>query len=419
MRPPAYVWCFLATIVFNIFSGYWDFLHVPIGLDRIAFAGGAVLLLLDPWAWSRQRLRLRPIHLAMAGLVLVAGVSAVAHGTLLSTYGMFALLDRHVVPFAMFCVAPVVFSTRARRDLLLKTLVLLGLYLGITAILETLKLWSLVWPSYIGDESVGIQFGRARGPFVASEAMGMACSACFFAAALATARFRGGWRALSALVVALAAGGALMSLTRSVWLGTVLGVLAAMVINRRLRRLIPAALVAGLVLVGILFATVPGLQASVGERAGTVRSVHDRYNTNNAALRILEQEPLTGVGWMRFLDVSQDWVRQSEGYPITNVNIEVHNVVLSRAAELGVPGAALFIACVFCGPWRAAVQRRYPPGDLSEWRGVSIGVTAVWTVTIMLSPVPYPLPNTLTWLIAGIALIPHLSIGTRGADPGR
>ncbi|WP_432490941.1 O-antigen ligase family protein [Kineococcus gypseus] len=418
VRPPAYVWFFLATIVLNIFSGHWDFLRAPIGLDRLTFAAGVVLLLLDPWAWQRP-LRLRPVHVAMATLVLLTAVSAIAHGTLLDRYGLFALLDRVVVPFVMFCIAPVVFSTAARRDLLLKTLVGLGLYLGVTAVLETLEAWSLVWPSYIGDESVGIQFGRARGPFAASEAMGMACSACFFAAALATARFRGSWRAISAVAVVLTAGGVLMSLTRSVWLGTVLGALAVLVTNRRLRRFIPAALAGGAVLVVVLFAVVPGLRASVDERAGTVRSVLDRYNTNNAALRIVEQEPLTGIGWMRFLDVSEDWVRQADAYALTNVNIEVHNVLLSRAAELGVPGALLFLACVLCGPWRAAVQRRYPPGDLAQWYGVSLGLTAVWSVTIMLSPVPYPLPNTLTWLIAGIALIPHLSGAADGDEHRR
>ncbi|WP_432547371.1 O-antigen ligase family protein [Kineococcus sp. SYSU DK004] len=423
-HAPAYVWCFLATIVFNIFSGHWDRLGVPLGLDRIAFAGGVVLLLLDPWAWQQRRLLLRPVHLAVAGLVAVATLSAASVGTLTSSYGLFALLDRIVVPFVVFCVAPVVFSTAARRALLLKTLVLLGLYLGVTAVLETLRLWSLVFPSYIGDSSVGIQFGRARGPFAASEAMGMACAACFFAAGLAVVRFRGAWRALSALVVALAGGGVLMSLTRSVWVGLVLGVLVVMVVDRRLRRFIPGALLAGAVLVVVLFATVPGLRSAVDERAGTTRSVLDRYNTNAAALRIVEHEPLTGVGWMKFLDESPQWVRQADDYPITNVAIEVHNVVLSRAAELGLPGAALFVACVLLGPWRAAVQRRFDDPELLEWRHVSTGMTAVWSVTLMLSPVPYPLPNTLTWLLAGIALTPYLSEGAgherrRGSTAGR
>ncbi|WP_432504992.1 O-antigen ligase family protein [Kineococcus arenarius] len=415
---PMYLWCLLGVVVFNVFSGHWDAFHLPLGLDRVFFGVGVVLLALDPWAWQRTRLRFRPIHVAMIALLLVAVLSAAAHSTLLNPYGLFALLDRIFVPFLLFCVAPVVFNTPERRDLLLRTLVLLGLYLGVTALLETLHAYSLLFPSYIGDPDVGIQYGRARGPFVASEAMGLACAACAFAGAAAATRFRGWWRALSVLVVLLCLAGVVGCLTRSVWVGTALGAVVAMAGIRRTRRLLPLALVVGALLVMAMLAFVPGLRETAGERAGTTNSVLDRQNTNAAALRIVDAEPLTGVGWVRFIEVSHDWVRQADTYPITNVNIEVHNVVLSRAAELGVPGAAAFVACVLLGPVRALVQRRRPEDapDLVTWRAVASGVTIGWCVAIMLSPMPYPLPNSLTWMMAGIALIPYL---TRAQDRDR
>lgn len=408
---PLYLWCLLAVIPLNIFSGHWDAFSLPIGPDRLFFALGTALLVLDPWAWRQTRLRVRPVHVAMFSLLSIAVISAAGHSALLSSYGMFALLDRLIVPFLLFIVAPVVFSTPGRRDLLLRTMVVLGLYLGLTALLETLKLWSWVWPSYIGDPSVGIQFGRARGPFASSEAMGMACSACAFAAAVAVTRFRGWWRAVAVVTTVLASAGVVESLTRSVWVGTVGGVIVAMMGTRRLRRMLPVVLGGAAAAVVMLLIAVPGLQNSADERAGTTRSVLDRANTNAAALRIVEQEPLTGVGWVQFLNVAPDWVRQSDSYEITNVAIEVHNVVLGRAAELGVPGAAAFIACILLGPLRAVFTRysRDDPPDLVAWRALSTAVSAVWGVTIMLSPTPYPLPNSLTWLIAGIALIPHLT----------
>ncbi|MGI4893879.1 MAG: O-antigen ligase family protein [Janthinobacterium lividum] len=408
---PAYLWCLLGVIVSNVFSGHWDAFHLPIGLDRAFFGLMVVLLILDPWAWRRTALRLRPIHLAMGVLVLLVAFSAAGHNTLLKSYGLFAFLDRLLVPFLLFLLAPVVFSTQRRRVLLLRTMVVLGLYLGFTALMETLGQWRFVFPSYIGDPSVGIQFGRARGPFVASEAMGMACSACAFAAAIATVRFRGLWRAAAVVTVLLAGAGVLESLTRSVWLGTLVGLVLAMGLNRRTRRLLPLALVGTAVVVLAMLALVPGLSDSVDTRAGTTRSVYDRANTNAAALRIVEAHPLTGVGWTKFIDVSQDWVRQADTYGITNVHIEVHNVVLGRAAELGVPGALAFIACILAGPFLAIVRRARgsDPSDLADWRALSAGVSAVWLVTIMLSPTPYPLPNTLTWMLAGIALAPYLT----------
>jgi O-antigen ligase len=406
---PAYLWCLLAVIICNIFSGHWSELGLPIGLDRLFFGLAMVLLLLDPWAW-RQRMLLRPVHVAMAALLVLVAISAAGHNTLFSSLGLFALLDRLLVPFLLLCVSPLVFNSPARRTLLLRTLIFLGLYLGATAVLETLQAWQLVWPRYIADPDVGIQFGRARGPFVASEAMGMACSACVFAAVVGVLRWRGVWRGVAGATVVLSSAGVLMSLTRSVWVGTVLGVVVAMLGTRRSRRLLPAVLAVIAAMVLVMLAVVPGLRDSVSGRIGTTRSVMDRQNVNAAALRIVDQHPLTGVGWTKFIDVAPGYVRQADGYPITNVAIEVHNVVLGRAAELGLPGAVLFVACIVAGPWRALLFRRFPPGseDLRDWWAISAGVTAVWSVTIMLSPTPYPLPNSLVWMLAGITLAPYM-----------
>jgi hypothetical protein len=138
--------------------------------------------------------------------------------------------------------------------------------------------------------------------------------------------------------------------------------------------------------------------------------VFDRQNTNAAALRVIEAHPLDGIGWMRFLPESIDWVRQADSYPVTNVDIEVHNVVLSRAAELGLVGAALWICCVLAGPVLAVLRRPIGP-DLSDWRLVLLGYGCVWVSCTMVSPVPYVLPNDLLWLLAGLLLRDHLVTG--------
>ncbi|GAA4976419.1 O-antigen ligase family protein [Kineococcus glutinatus] len=412
---PAYVWCFVGSLVLSVFSGQTSGLGLPVGPDRLLFGAGMLLLLLDPVAWrAGGRPRLRAVHVVMAATAALTAWSAAAHGTLLTPYGFFALLDRLVVPFLLLCVAPVVFATTARRDLLLRSLVLVGLYLELTALFEKAGPASLVWPRYILDPTVGIGFGRARGPFVASEAMGMAIALCAFAAVLGTARFRGGWRAVSLVVVVLAPAGVVLPLTRSVWLGTAVAVVVTCLVSARLRRWLPLVLAGGAVAVLTVLAAVPGLQESVTERAGTTRSVDDRSNTNVAALRVVQEHPLTGVGWVRFIEVSPDFVRQSANYPVTSVRIEAHNVVLARAAELGLPGAALWVAAALLGPAAAALRR--PRGaEHGQWRLLAVASVCLWTFPVLLSPNPYPFPNFLVWTIAGIALRPHLVTGDLGS----
>jgi putative inorganic carbon (HCO3(-)) transporter len=400
---PAYVWCFVLALPLAAFSGSWELLGVPIGPDRLLLGAGLVLLVLDPWAWRGRRLR--PVHVVVLATVVWAAVSASAGGTLTTSYGFFALLDRLALPFALMLVAPMIFRTSRRRDLLLRALVVLGLYLGITAVFEQVAP-ELVFPRYIVDPAVGIQFGRARGPFVESVANGLVIVTCAFAATLAIQRFDRVWRLLAWAAVLACTVGALLTLTRAIWVGAVVGLLAAGLAGHRRRRALPIALVALAVGVGVLLAVSPALRSASAERAGNERSVLDRQNVNAAGLRAVEQHPLTGVGWARWVDVGQNYVRQADDYALTNTDIEVHNVPLARAAEIGLPGAALWLACVIAGPGLAAVRRAR--GDLDGWRLVLIGAGTCWLVASMLGPVPYALPNQLVFVLAGIVLGPYL-----------
>jgi putative inorganic carbon (HCO3(-)) transporter len=383
-------------------------LGFPVGPDRMLFGLGLLLLLLDPVAMRMQHLRLRPVHVASIAVLLLAGYSGIQHGTLLSSYGFYAWLDRLAVPFLMFVLAPIVFRTPDRRDLLLRVLVIMGFYLGATAIFEVVGPHALVFPRFIMDPNIGIQFGRARGPFTEAEADGLVMCQCGFAAAYAVTRLPGKWKAISLLAVGVCTIGILLTLTRSIWIGSAFGVAVVCLLTPALRRyLIPLAIAFGIVIIGAL-AVLPGVRGDASARAGTARSVWDRQNTYAAALRIVEEHPLTGVGWLKFDQVDQNWVRQAHGYPITNIGIEVHNVALGRAAELGLPGAALWIFSVIAGPGQVFFRRRGLKGDIAGWAIISMGGTCCWLVAINLSPVPYPLPNLLVWLESAIALSPYL-----------
>jgi O-antigen ligase len=405
----------VAGLVLGVLSGHSHRLGFPIGPDRLLIAAGLGLLFATGQFRHAGRLRWRAVHTLMLATVGWATWSALAHQTLSTEYGAYALLDRLVVPFVLFVLAPVVFPRPQDRGLLLKALIGLALYLSVTAVFEVLGPQSLVFPSYILDPDVGILFGRARGPAVSPEANGMIMGAALFWAWLVgLAHLRGPWRVAAIVLIPLATVGMLLTLTRSIWLGTALGTVAVAVLNPVSRRRLPVIAGGALALVGGLLLTVPALSDLVVDRLTTERSVFDRQNTNAAALRMVAEHPIDGVGWVRYLDLSVDWVRQSDSYPITSVEIEVHNVVLSRAAELGLVGAALWVGCVLAGPGLAVLNR---PSDreLQSWRLAFIAFALMWGVTIMVSPVPYPLPNNLLWLSAGIILRDYL-MSSRGGN---
>lgn len=400
-QVPAYFWCFLLALALNVFSGSWSHLHLPIGPDRLLFPAALVLLLLSP---DRPRLRPVGLHALMLLFGGVAGVSLLLMGTI-DTVSLFGLVDRIWMPFLLFAAAPLFLTTSTRRRYLLRGMTLLGLYLGVTAVAETFEISPLVQPHYILEahqalQATGGEPPRAGGPMLASEGNGMANAMCAVLAALLATRSRGGWRVLAVVVVPLCLIGAFLSMTRSVWLGAALGIVLVLVLHRRLWRWIPPVVALAALALAMGAAAFPQLAQVAANRGSTSRSVYDRFNTNAAGLRIVEQLPLTGIGWGEFLRTGSSWVRQSAEYPLTSVNIEIHNVFLSRAAELGVPAAALFVLIVLLGPVRALFRRCPPP--VVPWRAAFLAVFVVWLVPCFLSPNPYTFPNFLMWTLAGL-----------------
>lgn len=389
-------WLVAAGLFFNLFSGNAYRIGLPVSPDRILIGAAIVMVLLE-----RRRVVAAPRAVVLMVLFTMWTVISMAtHANPVDSSAVFGLVDRVVLPFVLFVVGGVVFSTSGRRDLLLVALTVIGLYLGVTALLEQTAP-GLVWPGYIVDPQLGLGFGRARGPFISPEGMGAALALCG-AAAVACAVRLPAWRLAALAVAALDLVGVGLALTRAMWIAAAVGIVLAFVLSPPLRRFavptVVGAAVAALAIVGLF----PSVLSQLSDRGSDARPVYDRLGSNEAALRILDTMPWTGVGWRRFFPEVGEWVRQADSYPINNVVIEVHNVLLSRAAELGIPAAICLVAIVVLGP--LSVWRRRPTGDLVVWRVLSLVAMAMWVVGGFFGPMATPFPTFVAWLVAGVAL---------------
>src|SRR4051812_14973111 len=360
---PAYPLC--AGIAASTLSGNWSHLSIPLGLDRplMLYGIAGVLLRMLPDARPRVRIRLTALHYLLAGIALYAIGSAAFSGTLLQREPLFALLDKlGIVGFLLFAIAPVAFGSEAGRRVLLATLVLLGAYLGLTALFEALGAHQLVFPRYINDPNVGIHAGRARGPFVEAAANGLALYACFVAAVIGAVQWRErrGVRAGCIAVAGLCALGLVLTLTRQVWLGATVASVVALLSTRDLRRYLLPAVVVGVIGVFGAVALVPGLRADITQRAEDRQPVWDRLNSDRAALAMLDAQPLTGFGWYRFGSTGMAYYRQAATYPLTTVN-QVHNVFLGYAAELGLIGTLAWLLALIAAVAIPIFAGRAPP----------------------------------------------------------
>lgn len=399
---PISFWVLLAALLLNIFSGRWGDMGIPGPPDRLLFAAGLILLVLDP---RIPRPTARALHGAMLLFTAWIAASMLLEGRV-DADSIYALLDRVAMPFMLFAAAPMFLATRIQRVILLRTLSLLGVYLTATAVAESAGMLSLLFPRYIAAFEVAPDMAesaaRAAGPFASGEANGMALALCAIAAfLLARLDTHGGWRALGLVLGPLATAASVLSLTRSVWLGAALAAVAVVLSRRGLWAWVPIMVVAA-ALVGVIgVAAVPDVAENVVARGSTSRSLDDRQNSNVAALRVLREDPVSGVGWAQFVKVGPDWVRQADDYPVTTVNIEVHNVFLSRAAELGIPAALLFIGILLAGVV-GPLLRRPRSSEEADWRTAVMAAALVWFVPAMTSPIPYPFPTFLFFTLAGL-----------------
>ena len=399
-----------AGLAFTVFSGNSDELGLPIGPDRVLIAGGlAALALGTPGSRPTRTIVWRPVHAALAVVTAVATVSAYAAGTLFETEGLFALLDAlGLVPFAVFTLAPLIFGTKRDRDTLLAVLVVTGAYLSVTGILEGLHMRWLTFPRYIDDPSVGIHFGRARGPFVEAVAMGISLYGCAVASAVAWWTWPPSTRRqLAGVVCLLCMAATVFTLTRAVWLATVVATTMALLTSTRTRRvLLPLGAAATVALLGAL-ALLPDFATAVSERSSDQRPLWDRYNTNRAAIDIVESNPLTGIGWHAFEERAPEFMRVTTGYPLTGVGIPVHNVPLSHAAEIGLPATILWALALLFAVGGAVL--RPGPENLDPWRLGLVALFLHWLIVASFGPLAYAFPNLLLWTWAGATGITHFS----------
>lgn len=397
-------WILSVGLALSIFSGNWSHLHVPGPLDRVVIVTGILAVLVRPFlVKDAPRVQVRRVHGILALLVLYAVASAAWTNTLFQHQAAFELLDRlGLVPFLLYLVAPAAFATERQRTILLGTLTVVGAYLAVTAFFEMIGPHGLVFPSFIRNPMLGIHDGRARGPFLEAGADGLAMFSCAVAALMLLDRPRRPWVRRAVMAIAgLCLLGLVLTLTRQVWAGAAAGALLASVGSPKLRRHLPIALLAGVVLIGGALLVIPGLQAKLHSRASAQKPIWDRLNSDSAAMRMIESRPLLGFGWDTFPRYSPRYYHVARTYPLSGVG-EVHNVVLSNAAELGAIGLGLWLlglAMAMIAPFR----RRGPPG-LDVWKLGLIAVGVAWFVQANFAPLTYAFDNYLPWLFAGVAL---------------
>jgi O-antigen ligase len=406
-------WTLTAALVLSPLAGNWERFGVPGALSPnrlLLIAGiGAVLLQAPGTRGLPRRLIFTHVHWVLVGAILYAVVSAAVAGTLFENAAFFRLIDVFgVLPFLVFLVAPIAFRRTRDRAVLLAGMVGVGAYLGLIAVLETAGPRALVYPRFILSAGSPTDH-RAMGIFLDPVMNGTGMFICGVAAAIALATWRRApARLLAGVTILLCATGALFTLERSVWFGTLVGAAIGAIAVPRLRRLMLPLALAGVIVVGGALVVVPGLSDHVHQRANERATIWDRQNLATAANNMIASRPLFGFGWSTFERSSLDYFRQSPDFPLnpnlgfsatTQGSFSIHNEFLAYGATLGLLGTALWLAGIALGVIGAIRVRRSP--SLEPWRLSVLPVVAFYVVVSSFVP-PLLFPNLVLWLWIGV-----------------
>ncbi|TWT89700.1 O-Antigen ligase [Pseudobythopirellula maris] len=389
-RTPVVVLVFGTLVVGYVLGhSFWN-AHLgplPLTLDRLLLA--AVVAAFAVKQWRRQTTPTPwgvvdwALGLLLVWLTVSCYVSQPGEGVRLPTSPWFRLLASFWIPATLYLAVRGERLDASGVRWLLGALVALGVYLGVTALLETAGVWSLVFPRYIADPELGLHYGRARGPGLNSVSLGVYLSVCAGAAWLMIPRSPRWAQACLLAAVGLMASGVFLTATRSTWIGLAAGggLVVLLQIPRawRLTATLGSAVLMGLVLT-VGWSAIVNLER---EDSGGVsaHSVQQREAFAYVSAQMVRDYPLVGVGFGRFYDKKLPYLSdRRQSFELESLReLHHHNTFLSLLTETGMLGLALYLS-VLAGALVAAWRLVHSP--LASDAERTLGYLLVATVAI-------------------------------------
>ena len=402
----------LATLGIGSCLGH-PFFHVSvITLDRLFLALLAVL-----YVGYRRFAGLAAKPIRRTDIALLGFLGVLSASTLLGDWRLdggqplATLLFFYMMPAAVYWIGSRCELAQRSQKWILLSFAGFGVYLSVTAVFEVLGISAVVFPRYIMDAGMVEFLGRGRGPYLNPIGNGVYINACLIATLLLWPHLDKKYRPLIVGAAILCCVGMLCTLTRSVWLGAGLSVVAIVALTvpwqYRVRVLVAAGIlgVSAALLLGndlLTFKRDKHVSASEMAESAKLRPILAAF-----AYEMFWDHPWMGVGFGQYQQHNIDYLtRRSFDLPMHRAaNYVQHNTFLSLLTETGLLGVGAFslLVCFWLAdgwklwhdPSRFLWQRQL--GLLSFVVLLSFLVNAMFHETSLI-----PMLNMLVFFLTGI-----------------
>jgi O-antigen ligase len=368
-----FVWWFLSQcFVYQYLSPIFS-INVGINLtpDRVLF----LLVLLVFFARKRlptdAKVPWSTLELSLLAFAIISTLSW-AFFSADSVEGRFrwlaTLLSLGYQPLVAYYVARRLPYDRSAARTVLIGLAAIGIYLGLTGLFEHYRfLQFLVFPRYILDNTVGVQFGRARGPFAASVVNGGAIIITFLAASAIWPSLTGAKRTWMSLGMATMCLTIYLTQTRGVWLGFGIAIALAFITRTGMRKLAKGLMIA------MLLAFISGGAGKFSLFEGTLFSkrsdtVDYRYANYMVALNMFRDNPIFGIGYGNFTHAWRQYFGAAEAEFTRDLTDGNNTTLLAILAEMGIVGISVYLV-LLVSAWKicfSAYRQLRPDQDFER-----------------------------------------------------
>ncbi|MCA9189118.1 MAG: O-antigen ligase family protein [Pirellulaceae bacterium] len=322
------------------------------------------------------------------------------------------LINGYLIPLILYWIVRQ--STVTRRDVEVSQLLMIvfGVYLAFTAFFEVTQTWSMVFPKYIADPTIGIHFGRARGPFLQSVRLGVYLTAAWFMAWMLLnwqGRFGRRGQLIGIVLLPIFLGSLYVTYTRSVWMGVAL--IVALTTFATLHGRTRWAAIACMMFAGLAVVAVKGDKLVSFQReysaAETRESTSMRGSFAYVSWLMFKERPISGFGFGHFSRENQRFLND-RALPLRHEAIRGyihHNTFLSLLVDLGLFGLLLYGLLLYRwgrGAWQLWCNQRAP--DWMRSHGLlMLGFMIAYMVQMLFHEVSYsPMENGILYLLAGL-----------------
>lgn len=387
---------FLATMTALLFRPP-NLKSIPV--DRIAVIVLMLVLGLR-FLIRREHVRIYPSTWPLLGLFALGLWGALGQPYDSQTWSV--LVAKWVVPLVFFHISGVVFQSSSACQKLETFLLIVLLYLSVIAVLSLFGGNDFIFPRYISDESIGIHFDRARGPFLQAVANGV-CLNMLGVIALDSFRRHKVPRALAGVLFLAAFLALLATKTRSVWISAAMSVILIIVFvpDVRMRRAAFSFSAIGAI-AAALFLVYGFDRRSFAERTYDQSPVEFRSEMYRAGWQMFTEKPFIGWGnkWQIQPEVEK---RVTSFHPEYHV---FHNTFLEVAVEHGILGLALYLWLIIClfrlsRPVTASVSGDTPFSNAHFLRLWPL-LLVIYLINANAVVMNYQFVNALLFTIAGV-----------------